>query len=283
MTIAIALQVHDGVVLASDSAITLNDPAKTFPDNILNVYNNGNKIFNLIKGWPIGAVFYGNANFGSSSISTLMKDLRRRFAGEDTSMKNWKLNKKNYTVEQVAIKAREFLFDDIFNKLSPKPTDANFGLIVAGYGSDSQLAETWSITIAGQACAAPTISMGQGVSGAVGGGDPDAFLRLVNGFSPQLGKSLLDAGLDPGIVGQVVSTARASLSLNIVEAPMPIQDALGLAEFFVDTTSRLAQFKRGFSTVGGPTESAAITKHEGFRWVKRKHYFDATMNPGVPL
>jgi 20S proteasome alpha/beta subunit len=46
LTIAVAVQVHDGVVLASDSATTLTDPSKTGSESILNVYNNANKIFN---------------------------------------------------------------------------------------------------------------------------------------------------------------------------------------------------------------------------------------------
>ena len=60
---------------------------------------------------------------------------------------------------------------------------------------------------------------------------------------------------------------------------MPIQDAIDLAEFFVDTTAMFTRFKRGAGTVGGPTESAAITKHEGFKWVRRKHYYDEALNP----
>jgi hypothetical protein len=31
-------------------------------------------------------------------------------------------------------------------------------------------------------------------------------------------------------------------------------------------------------TVGGPTEIAAITKHEGFKWVQRKHFFPRDVN-----
>lgn len=34
----------------------------------------------------------------------------------------------------------------------------------------------------------------------------------------------------------------------------------------------------GANTVGGPIELAAITKHEGFKWVTRKHYFDEQLN-----
>ena len=122
--------------------------------------------------------------------------------------------------------------------------------------------------------------MKQGASSAVAGGDPEAFLRICNGFSPELGKHLLAAGVDPVVAATVVSTAQSRLSMTLVEAAMPIQDAIELAEFFVDTTSHLARFRRGFATVGGPTESAAVTKHEGFRWVKRKHYFDYDLNPG---
>jgi len=31
--------------------------------------------------------------------------------------------------------------------------------------------------------------------------------------------------------------------------------------------------------VGGPIEIAAISTHEGFRWVKKKFYFSREMNP----
>jgi hypothetical protein len=58
-----------------------------------------------------------------------------------------------------------------------------------------------------------------------------------------------------------------------------LQDAIDLAEFFVDTTATFTRFKRGAGTVGGPTESAAITKHEGFKWIRRKHYYSVHLNP----
>ena len=68
------------------------------------------------------------------------------------------------------------------------------------------------------------------------------------------------------------------MHVNLIEAPMPIQDAIDFAEFLVQTTATFTRFKRGAATVGGPTESAAITKHEGFKWVRRKHYFQEAFN-----
>jgi hypothetical protein len=69
--------------------------------------------------------------------------------------------------------------------------------------------------------------------------------------------------------------------LPLIEPPMPIQDSIDLAEFLVHTSVMFTRFKRGAATVGGPVESAAITKLEGFKWVRRKHYFDEKLNPKV--
>lgn len=44
VTIAISVKVHDGVVLAADSASTLFGFAPGVPPTVMNVYNNANKI-----------------------------------------------------------------------------------------------------------------------------------------------------------------------------------------------------------------------------------------------
>ena len=55
MTIVVTVRVNDGIVLAADSATSFSDSN----GNIAKVYNNANKIFNLVKGWPVGAMTYG--------------------------------------------------------------------------------------------------------------------------------------------------------------------------------------------------------------------------------
>jgi hypothetical protein len=280
MTIAIALQVHDGVVLASDSALTLNDPQKTGPESILNVYNNGNKIFNLLKGSPIGAVFYGSGSIGTSSVPTLVKDLRRRFAGDSpTTKKGWKINTQKYSVEEVAVHAREFIFEEHFQPLNVKAAGTQFGLIVAGYSAGAQLSEVWTFEIRDGKCDMPRLILGQGVSSWYAGGDPELVSRIANGVGTGVEKALGNAGVPPADVARLVGAIQLECGTALVEAPMPIQDAIDLAEFFVNATTTFTRFKRGAGTVGGPTESAAITKHEGFKWVRRKHYFDEALNP----
>ena len=60
---------------------------------------------------------------------------------------------------------------------------------------------------------------------------------------------------------------------------MPIQDTIDLAIFLAETAKRYSKFKMGAPTVGGPIEVAAITKHEGFKWIQRNYYYSADLNP----
>jgi hypothetical protein len=276
VTIAIAVQVHDGVVLASDSATTLT----AGPGAVLNVYNNANKIFNLRKGLPIGGMTYGMGSIGSSSISTLAKDLRRRFSGDDKNYKDWHVDPENFTIEQIARRAREFLYDEMFLGLGANaPTASDFGFVVTGYSSGAQLSEVWLIEIKGGQCAAPNKIIDQGVTEIYAAGDPEAFSRIVIGHSQKLSDGLIKIGLDPSNLQAALAILRAEMAMPLVEAAMPIQDAIELAEFLVYATAMFTRFKRGAPIVGGPIESAAITKHEGFKWVHRKHYYSSALNP----
>src|SRR5450759_2195690 len=103
MSVAVLIGVHDGVVLAPDSASTLTFPVP--PGVVLppgqqgvvgNVYDNANKIFNLVKGQPIGCITFGSGNIGNASIGTLIKDLRKKLT--DTP-KEMAFNAEQYTME----------------------------------------------------------------------------------------------------------------------------------------------------------------------------------------
>lgn len=74
---------------------------------------------------------------------------------------------------------------------------------------------------------------------------------------------------------------KRALSMHLVAPPMPIQDAIDLAEFLVDLTINFSRFTPGAPTVGGPIEVAAITKHEGFKWIRRKYWYSREINPEV--
>jgi hypothetical protein len=73
---------------------------------------------------------------------------------------------------------------------------------------------------------------------------------------------------------ELVQRFAAPLSLPA----MPIQDAIDVARFCVETAAKYARYGMRPETIGGPIELAAITKHEGFKWVARKHYYTEELN-----
>lgn len=62
-------------------------------------------------------------------------------------------------------------------------------------------------------------------------------------------------------------------------AMMPKMEIIELAEALISITAIERKATTDQGTVGGPIDVAFISKHEGFVWIKRKHYFDPHLNP----
>lgn len=60
---------------------------------------------------------------------------------------------------------------------------------------------------------------------------------------------------------------------------LPKNELASLAESLVNLTVLRRHASTEAETVGGPIDVAVITKGDGFVWIKRKHYFDAELNP----
>lgn len=70
-----------------------------------------------------------------------------------------------------------------------------------------------------------------------------------------------------------------SADVNQMVKLMPKQELVSFAEALVNITSVKRKVSYEVESVGGPIDVAIISKHEGFIWVKRKHYFDGGLNP----
>ena len=69
-------------------------------------------------------------------------------------------------------------------------------------------------------------------------------------------------------------------SIMGVVGHLPKDELAGMAEALVNLTSVKRRVSLDQETVGGPIDIAVISKGDGFVWIKRKHYFDAAVNPG---
>jgi hypothetical protein len=263
-----------------------------------NVYNNANKISNLFKGKPIGCVACGAGSIGNASISTLLKDFRKDLLEGKISG----FDPKTYTMRDVSQWLIDFLASHVqrLNPNEPKPT---LGLMVAGYSAgngnkptddrpasvtdgtpgaplavDVRLGEVWSIGLQNGVASQPQNMRPSDPVGISWAGEAECVARILMGFSPRLPQLMQRMIASSTDHAKLMTFLMNNLQAPVVFAPMPIQDTIDLAEWLVQTSIMFSRFSPGAPVVGGPIESAAITKHEGFKWVHRKHYFQREFN-----
>jgi 20S proteasome alpha/beta subunit len=269
MTIIVSIKINDGIVMAADSV-------SSFASGMS--YQHANKIVNLRKGLPLGAMVTGNGGIGSESIETLLKDLRRRFNGDDVAHQDWALDPQNFTLQAVSERLRTFLYDE---KTVPLNDEIWMKIRICGYSAGRPLSEVWEVNIRGRECAAPALVQEETSCGPLWEGEQETLNRLIIGLGSDFSSAIIKLGLMTE--QQATEAARQLPTLlyrPLVMHAMPIQDAIHLARFLVETTIGMVKFSIDRTkTVGGPIEIAVITKHEGFKWVDRKHFFPPQLNP----
>jgi hypothetical protein len=276
MTICIAVAVYDGIVFAADSASSMIGRTQQGQPQITNVYRNGNKVFNLVRGHPLVAMTCGMGNFGRAPIATLSKDLRKLLSNAGNP---YSLNLEDYTLRDVATKAQLF-FKERFDVIDPKPDNPHtFQYWIGGFGSSSDLHEIWEFKIVNGEASEASRCIEPGDAGLIWSGQPEAVTRLVMGYSPSIGQALVQAGIAEDNVQKLLQAVAPLTQASLVNEAMPIPDAIDLADFLADTTKRFVRFLPGADTVGGEIDIATVTRHERFKWIRRKHYYPAKLNP----
>lgn len=65
---------------------------------------------------------------------------------------------------------------------------------------------------------------------------------------------------------------------NVINS-LPLPDMAGLARSLIELESLKERVTRPSESVSGPIDVAVISKHDGFVWIDRKHYFKPELNP----
>jgi hypothetical protein len=196
-------------------------------------------------------------------------------------------NPEEYTMEEVAGIVANFLGRECAKKQNATVLPGlNIGIFLGGYSTNEPLGESWSVEIKVGKPTGPTRLRQPDQPGINWGGQSEVLQRIVLGFSPALYQVLAEVSGAQGqgavspqqLFEQLNPLLMARLQAPVVFAPMPIQDAIDLGRFLVHSAIMYSRFLPGPQTVGGPIEIAAITKHEGFKWISRKHYYDYSLN-----
>lgn len=276
MTIAVAVSAVDSIVLASDSATTQHQLIPGGQLEPINTWNSANKIFNLRKTLPVGAMTWGRASLSGRSIATLAKELRCRLSGERPTHGDWALDATKYTIADVANRAKSFFYDEHYQN-DPSANDL-LGLAIAGYSAGSDAAELHVMQMDQTGCHGPEEFQPGGHEFVIWWGQPEAITRLALGFSPRIGEALAQLGVTAADIPAYVQAIKDKTALPLVFPGMPVGEAIDLADFLVDATIKFVRFAPGHQSVGGPVEIAAMTRYEGFKWIKRKHHYPQHLN-----
>jgi hypothetical protein len=125
-----------------------------------------------------------------------------------------------------------------------------------------------------------TIVVTAKVTDGIWAGENEALDRLILGTSGHIQTFFMNKGFakTPAEAEALYLDFIKQFGAMLVIPAMPIQDAIEVARFAVETAGKFARYGLRPETIGGPTEIAAITKHEGFKWVARKHYYSVELN-----
>jgi 20S proteasome alpha/beta subunit len=265
MTVIVSVKINDGIVMASDSASTFTNTQ---------VYEHAEKILNLVKGLPIGVMVTGDGGIGNESLTTLLKDLRKRFGDRQDAMY---LDPASYTIDVVAHRLHEFLFKE---KSLPAGGTANILLRVCGYSAGRPLPEVWQVQLQGAAPYEVLLVHPEGDFGVNWDGQYDALNRLILGTPTNFDEIAIEWGMSRQDAGRLGAAVRQKSHETLAIPTMPIQDAIDLARYLVEVAIGFTKFSimKQPKAVGGPIEIAVITKHEGFRWVQSKHFYPPELN-----
>jgi hypothetical protein len=171
-----------------------------------------------------------------------LKDLRKKFSNPADA--EYFLNRETYTVQEVAVKARKFLFGTCYAAAYPEPLpNFSMGYRVCGYSAQSSSSEIWEFMIVGGECAEPYEIQGQNQYGLRWAGDNEALDRLILGASG----SVRDLAVEKGLateenVGELYLEIINRAGVSWIIPAMPIQDAIDVARFAVETSAKFARY-----------------------------------------
>ena len=267
VTIAVLVKVNEGLVFASDSAMTIPQAQPGGKLDLANIYINANKIFNLHKGLPIATMTAGLGSIGTKSISALAKDLRVCFSGQGPSHPEWKLDPATYTVEDVVQRTKTFFYDERYlpfvtprvPRLAALPKEQQdlvrgllrLDLVVGGYGSTSEDPKAYSMTFNLDGCEGPN-ELNPNTTGISWWGQSESVFRLVRGIGAALPQAVQQPGVQP---------AQSLVFTEAIANQVQVKDAIDLAEFLVQVTRDSAnavadcRIITGTAHVSGPVRS----------------------------
>jgi hypothetical protein len=272
MSICVAFNLSDGLVMAVDSATTTIDAAGA----TTKVFLDADKLFQL-GNLKVGIATYGVAALDGRTIGSIIREFSLAESNRDMGA---------LEIQEIVERLRSFFlskYQAFAEKLYQKPfaeiedsKKGALGLVVGGFSSGSFQSELWEIVVPSHAApnsARCVYSAGQigfawfasavPINRYIKGIDWNLLVRLETFF-----KGLMGRDLTPDEVQQAIAIVGES-EYQIKTDGMPIQSGIACARFLVDFVQGHYRFAETHPIVGGHTKIGVVAyDHNAFRIIE---------------
>ena len=150
----------------------------------------------------------------------------------------------------------------------------SLGILIAGYSANQGLPEAWLIRINEGECPPPALVQPQAQVRCFWDGQPEAIHRVLFGYGTGLRDTLQNLGVGPLLLDGVMN--------HITNALLVSPDHPADADSGCDRPGRVLclfddhvfSLQPWCSSVGGPIGLRRSQSTEGYKWIKRKHYYE---------
>jgi hypothetical protein len=261
MSLGVAIKGPEGIVLATDSRVTLEAKRPGEPPLPVN-FDNATKLLSFSKPHNyVAAITYGVAVIGLRTAHSFVSEFEQMVL----TGKNERLSVEEYSKELL-----KFFMERWKESMPVDYSGPPMAFVVGGYDKDAAYGKIFLFKIPGDS--EPSEQQPGYINfGMTWGGQLEVASRLIHGFDPALpnivGKEL---NLESKQVEKLHGTLRKGLQFPIPYQVLPLQDCVDLAVFLIRTTMTAQRLAIGVRGVGGPIDVATITRMEGLSYVQRK-------------
>jgi hypothetical protein len=266
MTVAVACNLSEGVILGVDSAVTLGTPG-----GVVKVYENADKLFQL-GDRPIGVAVYGLAALGNRNIGSYLHEL------EILNPKGL-LTGPNWTMASIVEEVRAFLMKSYQKDLVSAWEAATgrkwrnlrrnkrpvLGVIVGGFSSFAYLSEVWQIELPfNNRPGSARLLRPPGSFGTNWFAMFDPIRRYIKGYDPALVDAVVKflvgraAPLSPAEDAQLRRLIEG-FEYQIPYVSMPMEEGVAHTRFLVELVVSHHRYAVGAPVVGGRAHVGRVT------------------------
>jgi len=264
MSICVVVKVGEGVVLATDSAVSvlggpLGPEGPVGPPGVIKVFLAGRKLLQIGE-LPVGVVTWGSGSLRNRTIASFVEEF-------ENAEKIRKLTPANLEIDKIADDLWKFLLkkSDTYFAQVPRQSRPKTGVVVCGYSKQEFFPEGYGMVVpVDKPYRIRPDRDGNPNFGASWYGMTDAIIRFHYGRDPKIFAILKSHGIEDNAIQKIKEEIDRSVQYRVLFEAMPLGDAIEYARFLVELTIERFRFVAGAEICGGKITLATITRKGGF-------------------